>query len=674
MPYQLQWPSDFWLRVGAFLAYTETAMSLAVLTDLTKSYGAELIFRGVSFRIEARDRIGLVGPNGAGKTTLLKLLAGRLEPDAGNVSLASGLRIGYLPQIAEFVPHYSLYEEMLSVFAEVHAWEAELAALAARLADPELLTDADAYNKTLARYADLQAKFEHARGYTLEQRVRQVLDGLGFSREQQAAPAAHLSGGQQTRAALGKLLLQEPDLLLLDEPTNHLDLTALEWLEGYLTAWRGSVVIVSHDRYFLDRVNTRTLEVDHQRGELYPGNYTRYVQLRAEKLERWRREYEAQQEHIAHTEDFIRRYKAGQRAKEARGRQNQLDRLERIERPPEQQALTFRLGVQVESGQTVLTTDRLVAGYEGAPAGTPERGSAADATRPGAGLRVAMPDVMLPRGERVGLIGPNGAGKTTLLRTLIGELAPLEGRASLGHNAHVGYYAQTHDSLNPNRAMLDEIRAVSHLSEEGARTYLGRFLFSGDDVFKSIAALSGGERARVALAKLTLQGANFLVLDEPTNHLDLPSRQALETILAGYDGTIIFVSHDRYFADALATRLWVLEDGQVSVFEGNYTRYRARKAQAESVTQAQATREVEKARSEQSRRGVPAAGAKTVRSLEALEGEIARLEARLGEIEAELARASAQAAVERIGELGAQYEQTKEQLASLYSEWEELAS
>jgi ATP-binding cassette subfamily F protein 3 len=648
-------------------------MSLAVISDLAKSYGAELIFRGVSFRIEARDRIGLVGPNGAGKTTLLNLLAGRLDLDDGHIAFEPGVRVGYLPQIAEFVPHRSLFEEMLAVFDEVHAWERELATLAARLADPDVLADPEPYAATLERYADLQARFEHAGGYTLEPRVRQVLDGLGFSREQQAAPAGHLSGGQQTRAALGKLLLQEPDLLLLDEPTNHLDLAALEWLEGYLTSWRGAVLVVSHDRYFLDRATTRTIEIANERGELYPGNYSRYVQLRAERLERWAREYEAQQEHIAHTEEFIRRYKAGQRAKEARGRQKQLDRLERIERPPEQEAIAFRIRTQIESGQIVLTTDKLVAGYEGARLGSPgDRGT--DGAVAGGALRVRMADTLVQRGDHVGLIGPNGAGKTTLLRTVIGQLAPLDGRATVGHNVQVGYYAQTHDSLNPQRAIIDEIRAVSHLSEEGARTYLGRFLFSGDDVFKPIGALSGGERSRVALAKLTLQGANFLVLDEPTNHLDLPSRQALEAILGRYDGTIIFVSHDRYFVDALATTLWVLEDGQVTTHAGNYTTYRIRRSQATATAQARAARAATQARSGQAQRGPDSAGRPTVRTVEQLEGEIGRLEARLASLEAELAAASERAEVRRIAELGAEYEQTKAQLDALYGEWEALAS
>jgi ATP-binding cassette subfamily F protein 3 len=647
-------------------------MSLTVVTDLAKSYGAELIFRGVSLRIEAHDRIGLVGPNGAGKTTLLNLLAGRLEPDEGSIAIEAGVRVGYLPQTAEFAPHRSLFAEMLAVFDEVHAWEAELAALAAHLADPLAPARPEEYQATLDRYAELQARFEHAGGYTLEQRAQQVLDGLEFSREQQAAPAGHLSGGQQTRAALGKLLLQEPDLLLLDEPTNHLDLAALEWLEGYLTAWRGAVVVVSHDRYFLDKVSKRTFELANQRGELYPGNYTKYVQVRAERLERWAREYEAQQGHIAHTEEFIRRYKAGQRAKEARGRQKQLDRLERVERPPEQETIKFRIGTQIESGQIALTTDKLVAGYESARPLDPASDGVQTGTQTGTALRVRMSDTLVQRGDRVGLIGPNGAGKTTLLRTLVGQLAPLEGRAALGHNVQVGYYAQTHDHLNPHRAMIDEIRAVSHLSEEGARTYLGRFLFSGDDVFKPIGALSGGERSRIALAKLTLQGANLLVLDEPTNHLDLPSRQALEAILGQYDGTIIFVSHDRYFVDALATTLWVLEDGQVTTHAGAYTTYRTRRAQASVAAQAKSVETRQAARRGDPR--TPDAQRPAMRTLEQLEGEIARLEARLASLEAGLATASERTEVQRIAELGADYEQTQAQLDKLYGEWERIAS
>jgi len=642
-------------------------MSVAVITDLTKSYGAELIFTGVSFRVDVRDRIGLVGPNGAGKSTLLKLLAGRLEPDGGDIALAQGVSVGYLPQIADFHPERSLTDEMRAVFTHVHAWERELAELAAQMSDPDAAPDD--YNALLERYADLQARFEHADGYTIEPRVRQVLDGLGFTREQQEAPASQLSGGQQTRAALGRLLLLEPELLLLDEPTNHLDLTALEWLETYLSAWRGAVIVVSHDRYFLDRATTRTIEIAHQRADLYPGAYSRYVELRAERLERWRKDYEAQQEHIAHTEEFIRRYKAGQRAKEARGRQKQLDRLERIERPPTEGTIKFHLGAAIEPGQIVLTTDKLVVGYPGGD---------------GAALRVQVEDTTVERGARVGMVGPNGGGKTTLLRTIVGQTQALEGRLTLGRNVQVGYYAQTHENLNLNATLLDEIRQVSHLSEEGARGYLGRFLFTGDDVFKLVGSLSGGERSRVALAKLTLQGANVLVLDEPTNHLDLPAREALEGILREYEGTLIFVSHDRYFIDALATTIWALEDGAVTVYEGNYSRYRARRAQLDAAAQQAQAREAVQAlaaatkasATEQQRGGRRAKrGAEpATRSVEQVEREITEREARLTSLEAELASASADADVARVTELGAAYEREKAELDALYMEWQELAS
>src|SRR5579885_910891 len=397
------------------VAYTEDAMSIAVIEHLSKFFGAELIFSGVSFRVEAHDRIGLVGPNGAGKTTLLNLLAGKLQPDEGSVSYERGISTGYLPQIADFHPSRTLYEEMLTVFAQVHAWEDELAALATQMSDPALLEQPDAYNAVLERYAELQTKLEHAGGYTIEPSVRRVLDGLGFTREQQAAPATHLSGGQQTRAALGKLLLQEPDLLLLDEPTNHLDLAALEWLETYLASWKGALLVVAHDRYFLDKVTSRTLELAFGRIEEYPGNYTRYLELREERMERRMREYEAQQEYIAHTEEFIRRYKAGQRSKEARGRQKLLDRMERVERPQDFPEMSFELNAVVESGQVVLSTHKLEVGY---PASTKD-------SEPKLLVRVA--DLELLRGDRVGLIGPNGAGKTTLLRTIIGELPPLSG-------------------------------------------------------------------------------------------------------------------------------------------------------------------------------------------------------------------------------------------------------
>src|SRR5712692_11125864 len=531
-------------------------MPIVSVIEVGKSFGAERIFDGVSFQINEDDRIGLVGPNGAGKSTLLNIIAGYEEPDEGTVAVARNARMGYLLQVTDFQAENTLRDEMLTVFAEVRGWEHELNELGRILATPE--AQMDLHEQLLQRYADLQVRFEHAGGYTYENRVDQVLDGLGFTREQQASPVLQLSGGQQTRAALGKLLLQEPDLLLLDEPTNHLDLAALEWLETYLASWKGAMVVVAHDRYFLDKIVSRIIEMAFGRIEEYPGNYTKYLYLREERKERQRREYEAQQAHIAHTEEFIRRYKAGQRSREARGRQKLLDRLERVERPRDFPEMHFEFNAVVDSGQVVLSTQKLAVGYAQA-------------------VLVRVADLEVLRGDRVGLLGPNGAGKTTLLRTITGEIPAVSGHVYPGHNVRTGYYSQTHSGLNPHRMVVDEIRQMSAFSEDGARSFLARLLFTGDDVFNPIGALSGGERSRVALAKLTLQGSNFLVLDEPTNHLDLQSRQFLEEVLGEFEGTLLFVSHDRYFIDRLATKVWVIEDRVLIPYLGNYTEYRTRK-------------------------------------------------------------------------------------------------
>src|SRR2546423_396273 len=376
-------------------------MPIINVTQVGKSFGAELIFSGVSFQIDEHDRIGLVGPNGAGKTTLLDLLARYEEPDEGTISIARNTRIGYLPQHTDFHPQNTLREEMLTVFAEMRDWERELNDLGNALSSAADQDDRALHDQLLQRYDELQTRFEHAGGYTYENRVDQVLDGLGFTREQQEAPVVQLSGGQQTRAALGKLLLQEPDLLLLDEPTNHLDLAALEWLEAYLSSWKGAMVVVAHDRYFLDKIVSRTIEIAFGKIEEYPGNYTKYLHLREERMERRQREYEAQQVHITHTEEFIRRYKAGQRSREARGRQKLLNRLERVERPQDFPEMHFEFSPVVDSGLVVVSTQKLVAGY-------------IDGKQRTELVRVA--DLELLRGDCVGLLGPNGSGKTTLLR------------------------------------------------------------------------------------------------------------------------------------------------------------------------------------------------------------------------------------------------------------------
>ena len=644
-------------------------MPILSCTEVGKSFGAERIFAGITFQINEQDRIGLVGPNGAGKSTLLNILARRETPDEGTVAIARNIRVGYLTQYVDFQPQNTLREELLTVFSELRTWEQELSTLTQEMSSPASQGNPALYSALLARYDELQTRFEHAGGYTYENRVEQVLDGLGFTREQQASSVMRLSGGQQTRASLGKLLLQEPDLLLMDEPTNHLDLAALEWLETYLLNWKGAMVIVAHDRYFLDKIVSKTIEMAFGRIEEYPGNYTKYLSLREERMERQQREYEAQQAHIAHTEEFIRRYKAGQRSKEARGRQKLLDRLERVERPQDFPELHFEFTPVTDSGLVVISTNKLVVGYGGGSRRDPQKSGEPD-------ILVRVADLELLRGDRVGFIGPNGAGKTTVLRTLIGELPPISGHATIGHNVRVGYYSQTHAGLNYDRTILDEIRQVSVLSEEGARGFLGRFLFSGDDVFKPIGALSGGERSRVALAKLTLQGSNLLILDEPTNHLDLQSRQFLEEVLSDFEGTLLFVSHDRYFIDSLATKVWSIEDGVLIPYMGNYTDYRTKK---QPILLDVPTSVVKKAPVAAK---PPAPVVKQsnkrpakvkVRSVEDVEREIEKAEAQVKTIEAALSEAALNADGEQLTQLSTEYEQARAHVDELLAEWERLA-
>ena len=636
-------------------------MPIVSVIQIGKSFGAERIFSSVNFQIDEHDRIGLVGPNGAGKSTLLNILAGREEPDEGSVAVVRNTRIGYLTQIVDFQPQNTLREEMLTVFSHLHEWERELNELARVMAaSPD-----ETQEQLLTHYADLQARYEHAGGYTYENRVEQVLDGLGFTHEQQAAPVMQLSGGQQTRAALGKLLLQEPDLLLMDEPTNHLDLSALEWLETYLTTWKGALVVVAHDRYFLDKVVSRTIEMAFGRIEEYPGNYTKYLSLREERMERRLREYEAQQAHIAHTEEFIRRYKAGQRSREARGRQKLLDRLERVERPQDFPEMHFEFTPITDSGLIVLSTQKLAVGYGS------ERSRKATGAEPTVLVQVA--DLELVRSDRVGLIGPNGAGKTTLLKTLIGELPPVSGQVQIGHNVRIGYYSQTHGGLNMQYTILDEIRRASTLSEEGARSFLGRFLFSRDDVFKSIGSLSGGERSRVALAKLTLQGPNVMILDEPTNHLDLQSRQFLEEILGEYDGTLLFVSHDRYFIDSLATKVWAIEDGVLLPYMGNYTEYRTRRQRIvlDGPASPASAKKPEKPAPARSQNKKGAKG--KVRSAEDVERDIEKAEEQVKALEESLSQAALDADAGQLTRLSSEYELAKAQIDELFAEWERLS-
>lgn len=654
-------------------------MTLLNVSGLTKYYGAEHIFSNINFQVARGDKVALVGVNGAGKSTLLKIVAGMVQSDGGGIHLARGTRVAYLAQEVRFEEDRTLWQEMEAAFDYLHALQAEIRTLELQLAD----TAAPDWDTLMERYGDLTARFEHGGGYQMEQRIKRTLQGLGFVEAQHHQRLAQFSGGQKTRAALAATLLSDPDLLLLDEPTNHLDMAALEWLEGFLKEWDGSLIVISHDRYFLDKVTTRTFDLADGVLEDYPAAYNHYLELKAERLERRLKEYEAQQEFIARTEEFIRRYKAGQRSREAKGREKRLNRLKEqslIARPTEAAKLKLFLDTQLRSGELALALNNLVIGYPG------DRQSQARPDTPpslasGPHVLLRADGMELHRGERVALLGPNGSGKTTLLRTLIGELKPLHGRPQLGHNVAIGYYAQGHDALNMDATVLDELLRVSpQLGETRARTLLGRFLFSGDDVFKTVRALSGGERSRVALAQLTLLPGNLLVMDEPTNHLDIGAREALEGVLKEYPGSILFVSHDRYFIDALADKLWIVQNGRLVQFIGNYSDWVAAQ-EAERTQQTEAARKSkDDGRKDEAKSVAPTVlrpGGNDDRQrrkrLAALEAEVALLEQELAQLKADLEAASAARDITKVTALGVQYAELETMLATKYDQWEKLA-
>ncbi len=534
-------------------------MSILTASRVGMAFGANDVFEDITLEVPHGARIALVGPNGAGKTTLLHILIGLEEPSAGSVTRARGLTVGYLPQRPEIASTRTLWDEMLAAFDALRRRETELAELARQMAerpDDSALMD---------RYGNLQHEFELAGGYEYENRIKQVLQGLGFVPDDYHKPLPVLSGGQKTRALLARLLLQEPDLLALDEPTNHLDIEAVEWLETFLNLWRGAVIVVSHDRYFMDKVVNAVWELDWGRLETYRGNYSHYVQQREERRAQQQAEYEAQREFIEKEEEYIRRNMAGQNTRQAKGRLRRLERLKRdglIERVRQARNMHLNLQANTRSGDKVLMTKDLKVGYTDRDDGI-------------AHPLFAVPDLTLYRGETAAVIGPNGVGKTTFLKTLLNQLPPLFGWSKIGSQVKIGYFAQAHELLNPANSIMDELLLVRNLSLSAARDYLGTFLFSGDDVFRQISTLSGGERGRVALAKLALDGANFLLLDEPTNHLDIPSQEILEDVLAGFGGTTLLISHDRYLIDALATQIWEIQPGKMTLFEGTYQDYLA---------------------------------------------------------------------------------------------------
>ncbi|WP_288300954.1 ABC-F family ATP-binding cassette domain-containing protein [uncultured Veillonella sp.] len=649
------------------------------IIGLGKSFGIREIFKDISFEIKTGDRLGLVGPNGAGKSTLLKCIMGLEEPDVGQVVIDDAASIGYLQQDIS-LGNDSLEEEIQKAWRDVQHLEEQLQEVTTRL---EQQPDNE---RDLQRLAHLQERLEWLGGYDYEAQSRRIAYGLGFTDEDLKKPADEFSGGQKTRINLAKALVRRPEFLFLDEPTNHLDMDMLEWLEGYLSAYRGGILIVSHDRYFLDRVATGIVELDHHKATVYKGNYSRYLQLRYERMKAARTAYEKQQEYIRKTEEYIDKYRAGIKSKMARGRQSQLNRLERLEAPEISKHLRFTFPPAAVSADKVLVVEEVSVGY---------------------GNRDIIDDVSFTvrRGEAVGLIGPNGAGKSTLVKAIMGELVPEIGFIDIGNRVQIGYFSQEHEELHDHWTVLEEIMNNFNYSEEKARNVLGMFLYRGDDVFKMVGDLSGGERARLALLKLFLEGDNFLVLDEPTNHLDIPTREVVEEALQRFEGTCFVISHDRYFLDKVAKRILVLDEGKITEYGGNFSYYKE-KLHEQAERERLANEESEAGKRHHSANGgattadnaAGVKGAQTKSSVDTgsaeatptgevkkpnaymqakrlteIETEIARLEATLKMYEVQVANPEVQSDPEEMAQVANEMEEVTTKLETLYEQWEALA-
>ncbi len=632
------------------------------LKDINKYFADRQIFTGINWHIHGHDRIGLCGENGAGKSTLLKLLAGLVECDGGSVQYAKGTTFGYLPQDGLDHKGQTLFAEAKSALADLQEMERELR-------DLELKIAANASTGELERYAELQSQFEQRGGYRMESEVGRVLHGLGFSESDLNKPCETFSGGWQMRIALAKLLLQQPNLLLLDEPTNHLDLPARDWLEDYLINYPHGIVLVSHDRFFLDRVVSRIVEI--WNGELteYPGNYSRYIQARDERVAALKAAKVQQDEEIAKTEAFINRFRyQANKASQVQSRIKQLEKIERISLPPERKKIAFTFPAPPKGGRTAIELVKASQTY-------------------GALEVLQQVDVHVEQGERVALVGPNGAGKSTLMRLLAGVEEPVAGSRVAGHNLAQAYFAQDQAAeLSPERSVYDELSAdAPFLMVPKLRNILGAFLFSGDDIEKLVKVLSGGERNRLALAKLLLRPANLLLLDEPTNHLDLQSKEILLESLRKYSGTIIFVSHDRYFVDELATRIIEVGAGRVESYLGNYEDFlRVKQAtgdgshseqrveqqlnvQSETPQDKEARIQEHQVRKEKQRKEQ-----KRQRELAKIEELIEEQEAALSTLEQEMADPQLYQDQDRWRAASADYAKLKEQLDGIYLQWEEL--
>ena len=634
------------------------------------------MLRGTSLQVNPGEHVGLVGRNGAGKSTIFRLVRGDESPDRGDVVRARGLKLGLLDQHVHFKPGSTVHESALAAFGRLQQIEHEMHELEHRMADA-----GDDLEKVLERYSDLQHEFEHEGGFEYAARAEAILQGLGFEREMWSLETEKLSGGQQNRLGLACLLLAAPDVLLLDEPTNHLDVNAVEWLEEFLQEYQSAYVIVSHDRYFLDRCCRRIIELENGRASSYTGNYSDYLVEREERREAQQRAYDNQQHLIAKTEEFIRRNIAGQKTKQAKSRRKMLEKLERIDAVRHEQASgDFRLQAIERTGNHVLTVTDLSIGYQD---------------------KLLANDIsfILRRGECLGIIGPNGSGKTTFLRTILNKIAPLKGEVRWGTKVQIGYYAQQLDDLDERNEIIMELRRVAPSSATAGevRSFLAKFLFTGDDVYKHVHDLSGGEKGRLALAKLIYSRVNVLVLDEPTNHLDIPSREALEEALSVYEGTIVTISHDRYFLDRVATQIMALDGvGGAEHYDGDYTEYHDWKLGRREIEYHESSKMAEpdnlvtvaakpasvpepvipsKPSPTPKKPGVKVIKKKKTdtRTPELVETDISRAEQRLNEISEQMGTPEVARDADRLIALNDEYQQTETLLRSLYEEWDRVS-
>lgn len=624
-------------------------MATLKISGLSKSFGIKTVFENVSFDVRSGERIGLVGANGAGKTTLLKCIIGTEEYDKGSVKASDGAIIGYLRQDFNYTSH-TIREEMEEAWKDVLFYKDKIERLTREL-------ETNKSDENLVReYGKAEERFEFLGGYEYESITRKILTGLGFSDEDWDRDIRSFSGGQKVRINLAAAFVRHPDFLLLDEPTNHLDMNMLEWLEDYLRSYKGGILMISHDRYFLDAAATGILDLENHHIRSFRGGYTRYMETKENQDRAYQKAYDKQQEHIKETEEYIRRYKAGIKAKQARGRQSQLDRLVRLEKPVHQASLRFHFDPPQECADKVLDVLRVEGSY---------------------GNQVLFKDLTMHirRGETVGLIGPNGAGKTTLLKIITGEKKPDSGFVQLGNNVKMGYYSQEQERLHPNLTVLDEVRDTFNFGEKEARNILGMFLFRGDDVFKTVGMLSGGEKARLSLLCLFLEKPNFLILDEPTNHLDIPTREIMEEALKAFGGTCLVVSHDRYFLDKVVGRILDLDQGKLTEYLGNYSYYREKKKDLEEFEKdrnglAAAVEEEKKEEKppEKQHQQKEEPSQADISKLNHVEMEIGRLEATVKMYTVQMSMNP-----ENYSELAQEYEEAKKKLDDLYRKWDELA-